>query len=67
MNDGLFPVSLEEQIRCVLREIDMRERSYPRWIAEKKLTEAKARHELAAMRAVLATLQSMKEQSNAGA
>jgi hypothetical protein len=45
-----------EQIACVRREIAMRERSYPRWVEAGKMTQEKAEDELAAMRAVLATI-----------
>jgi hypothetical protein len=49
-------MTVNEQIACVKREIAMRERVYPRWVAAGKMTKAKADHELAAMRAVLDTL-----------
>lgn len=60
----LFPdapqqVSLRRQLECVLREIGMRERNYPRWVAEGRLPQAKADDELAAMRAVAETLRSL--------
>ncbi len=48
-------VSIELQIACVKREIRLRERVYPRWIASGRMTQAKADHEIASMRAVLAT------------
>lgn len=51
-----MPVSLEDQIRCVKREIGMRKRVYPRWVESKKMTEAKAAEEIASMEAVLETL-----------
>lgn len=65
---SLFPnatVSLEEQIRCVMREIAMRKSAYPRFIEKRQLTQTKADNEIAAMEAVLATLQSIKENRNA--
>ena len=49
-------VSLSEQIACVIREIGFRERFYPRWVLQGKLTQAAADTELARMRAVLETL-----------
>lgn len=54
--------TLEEQIECVEREIGMREKVYPRWVkaVPQKMTQAKADQELARMRAVLATLQSLR-------
>ena len=51
-----MPVSLEDQIRCVKREIGMRKRVYPRWVESKKMTEAKSAEEIASMEAVLETL-----------
>lgn len=50
-------LSLENQIACVKREVAMRERVYPAWVRAGKMTEDKARHELAAMRATLITLE----------
>ena len=49
--------SIEEQIACVKREVALRERLYPRWVAMQKMTQAKADTELAAMKAALATLE----------
>lgn len=53
-------VSLNAQIKCVEREIGMRGRVYPRWVASGKMTQAKADFELRAMRAVLDTLEKMQ-------
>lgn len=50
-------ISLAEQVDCVRRELRMRERAYPRWIAAGKMTQAKADAEIAAMTAVLATVE----------
>lgn len=58
-------IGLDDQIRAVEREIGRRERSYPQFIAERKMIESAARHELAAMRAILATLKSIKETQGA--
>ena len=55
--DRLFTVSIEEQIASVEREIRMRESAYPRWIEQRRMTVKTAEHEIACMRAVLATLQ----------
>ena len=52
--------SIEEQIKCVLREIGMRERVYPRWIEQRKLLPKKAEREIALMRAVLETLRQVE-------
>jgi hypothetical protein len=53
---SLIPVTLEEQIASIEREIALRERVYPRWIADKKMSAAKAEKEIDAMKAVLETL-----------
>lgn len=47
---------LGAQIRCVKREIEMRVVLYPQWVAQHKMTQAKADGEIATMRAVLDTL-----------
>ena len=49
--------SITEQIASVEREIRMRERAYPRWIEQRRMTAKTAEHEISCMRAVLATLQ----------
>lgn len=53
----IVDVKLAQQIACVEREIEMRERVYPRWVAADKMTQAEATRELRSMRAVLTTLQ----------
>lgn len=49
-------IPLGAQIAAVRREIAMRERVYPGWTASGRMTQAKAEHEIAAMKAVLETL-----------
>jgi hypothetical protein len=53
------PVPRMEQILCVEREIRMREKAYPRWVAAGKLKQDTAARELTVMRAVLETLRGM--------
>jgi hypothetical protein len=50
-------ITLEQQIASVKREIAMRERVYPRWVESGRLVQVRADHEIAAMKAVLETLQ----------
>lgn len=62
----LFPnapsqVSLPRQIECVEREIAMRRRVYPRWVAVGKMQQAKADDEIAIMEAVVATLRKARD------
>ena len=52
-------ISIERQIACVQRELGYRERVYARRVADGKMTQAKADDEIAAMRAVLATLEAL--------
>jgi hypothetical protein len=47
------------QIACVKREIAMRERVYPTLIAKGRMKAGDAEYELAAMRAVLATIEGL--------
>ena len=52
----------KQQIECVEREISMRQRVYPNWVAAKKLKQEKADYELACMRSVLHTLKTLNRQ-----
>lgn len=56
----LFPVTIDQQIECVERELKLRERVYPRRIAARQMTTVLAERELDRMRAVLATLRALK-------
>jgi len=56
----LAPVPLPAQIACIEREIAMRKRVYPAWVASGRMSQAKADAELLAMRAVLETLQGVR-------
>ena len=51
--------TLAVQVAVVRREIAMRERAYPRWVASARMKPEKAVLELGAMRAVLATLEGL--------
>ena len=52
-------VPITSQIACVERELRMRRRVYPRWVEDGRISQAKADAEIAAMEAVLATLQQL--------
>lgn len=52
----LFAFSIEEQIACIAREIQLRGKVYARWIEEKRMTREKAEHEFRCMQAVRDTL-----------
>lgn len=53
-------VSLDAQIAEVVREIEMRERCYPRWVTSGIMEQARADRQLLAMQAVLATLRGLE-------
>lgn len=52
-------VSLYDQIKCVEREIAMRERVYPRQVMTRRITQPRADRELEHMRAVKRTLDAL--------
>jgi hypothetical protein len=41
-----------EKLDCINREIKMRRRVYPRWVAEGRMTQEKANSEIACMEAI---------------
>lgn len=49
---GKVPSELQRAVACVDRELRMRLSVYPRWVAQKKLTQMKADEELDGMRLV---------------
>lgn len=49
-------ISITDQIGCIDREIGIRERVYPRWILNKKMTRDQAELEMDRIRAVRETL-----------
>ncbi len=48
--------TLAAQIAAVKREIALRERAYPKWVANARMKPERAVFEIGAMKAVLATL-----------
>lgn len=52
-------VPLARQVACVERELRMRRRAYPRWIAAGRMTEQEAARETWEMQAVLDTLRGL--------
>jgi hypothetical protein len=61
MSETLFPLTLDDQIKCVEREIAMRKNVYPRRVEAQKMSPNKMRYEIEAMQAVLTTLLKLKE------
>ena len=52
--------TIHGQIECVKREIRMREKVYPRWVKNGRMTAQKARDEIESMQAVLDTLEGIQ-------
>jgi len=59
----LFPITLDEQIVCVERELRYRRNVYPRRVADRKMPAASADKQIELMEAVLATLRRLRETS----
>ena len=57
-------VPLGAQIICAEREVRYRINLYPGWIKRGRITASEAAHELAAMRAIVTTLQTLDRQEN---
>lgn len=54
-------VSIDDQIRSAQRELDMRQRVYPNWVRNGKMTAASAVKEIAAMLSIIDTLRWAKK------
>ena len=54
-------ISCAEQLECAERELKLRQRVYPRRVADGKMTQAQADRELARMEAIIATLRGLAE------
>jgi len=57
LTPGVVPLNL--QIKCGARELALRKRCYPRWVAHKRIKEDEAAREIERMEAVLDTLQAL--------
>jgi hypothetical protein len=54
-------VEIGDQLKAAKREAALRRRVYPRWVAENGMTQAKADHEIAAMDAIVETLERLEK------
>jgi len=54
-------IPLARQIKCIEREIQMREYVYAKRVSETKMTQEKADEEINVMKAVLASLQGIAQ------
>lgn len=46
-------VSMDDMIGCAKRELMLRKRVYPRWVADGRMTEKKAEDEISFMNAIV--------------
>lgn len=53
-------MTIDDQIKCVAREIALRKNVYPKWVQSGRMKQAVADRELTTMEAVLSTLQRVK-------
>ena len=60
MTDQLFAWDIDAQIKCVEREVRMREHVYPHRVALKKMGQELADREISMMKAVLESLLRLK-------
>lgn len=59
------PITIERQIAAVRKEIGMRLRVFPRWVQAGKMTQQQSDDGIAAMRAVQATLEQLRDERQA--
>lgn len=56
----LFPITIEDEIQELEREVALRKRVYPRWTADGRLTKVKADRQIAVMESAVERLKGMK-------
>lgn len=56
--------TIEEQIKCVKREIAMRKRVYPKWVKYNRMKQEEADHEITCMESVLKTMEGLSNQTS---
>jgi hypothetical protein len=54
-------VEIGDQLKAAKREAALRRRVYPRWVEGKRMTQAKADDEIAAMDAIVETLERLEK------
>jgi hypothetical protein len=52
-------VSLSDQIKCAKREVALRKAAYPKWVQSGRMKRETADYEIAAMEAILASLEAL--------
>ncbi len=56
-------MTIAEQIACAERELRLRQRCYPKWVQERRMSQATADKEIAGMTAIIETLRELQKQS----
>jgi hypothetical protein len=56
----LFPITREEKIACIKREIEMRHKVYPRFISNGRMPMEKAAREIEVMQQILEDYEKQK-------
>ncbi len=56
----LLPITIDEEIAELEREIRLRQQVYPRWVDSKKMTRAKADRQIEVMRSAVESLHRLK-------
>lgn len=56
--------TLDQQLQCVHREIEMRRRVYPAWVRNGRMKEDKADYEIACMESVYETVRSLRQRQS---
>jgi len=46
--------SASDKLKCIKRELAMRERAYPRWVQQNKITQNEANEQIAIMKEIQA-------------
>lgn len=49
----LFPISIEDEIQELEREVSLRKRVYPRWVFQGRISQAKADRQIAVMQSII--------------
>ena len=56
----LFPITIDDEIQELEREIVLRKRVYPRWVAAGRLTQGKADRQIAVLKSAAERLRAIK-------
>lgn len=59
-------ITLEEMLECAKRELAMRKRVYPNWVAQKRMIQKKADTEIAGMDAIVQYLSAQLDNEQGG-